>query len=174
MVERSAGRSQSGRVVEHATQLRRRRGLCPTGSCFGPGEKVASGPQRPQADCEVHHSAGVTLPTVRMLDSEGTVSEAPAVNLERVGADGLNSDGEAPNAPSAAVCPICLENFKEYDVVVRWPCAGNHGYHAKCIRTWCRQSSTCPNCREPIPQWQGSSEIVSNLWNSRWLHNPFS
>ncbi|ESO10761.1 hypothetical protein HELRODRAFT_72663 [Helobdella robusta] len=42
-------------------------------------------------------------------------------------------------------CPICLEKFKEENIVMQLHC--QHVFHTNCFQLWLSQSSTCPYCR---------------------------
>ncbi|XP_071691243.1 RING-H2 finger protein ATL70-like [Rutidosis leptorrhynchoides] len=48
-------------------------------------------------------------------------------------------------------CSICLVDYKERDLLRQLPDC-DHLFHVKCVDTWLRLNSTCPNCRtSPIP-----------------------
>ena len=44
-------------------------------------------------------------------------------------------------------CSICLEDVEVYRRK-RLNC--NHVFHYNCIKEWCKNNNTCPNCRENI------------------------
>lgn len=45
-------------------------------------------------------------------------------------------------------CPICLENFEEWDSVLFMSC--RHVFHKNCIVNWMKDHSTCPMCVRKI------------------------
>ena len=49
------------------------------------------------------------------------------------------------------VCPICLDEFEDNDLLVLLPC--NHRYHYECIiRDHIFLVKDCPYCRSPLPE----------------------
>ncbi|KAL2206591.1 hypothetical protein CC79DRAFT_1370005 [Sarocladium strictum] len=70
-------------------------------------------------------------------------SDQALQNLDRreVTSDMLGDDG-------AADCSICLDNYKEGEVVIFLPC--KHWFHDKCVILWLQEHNTCPVCRTPI------------------------
>jgi hypothetical protein len=46
-------------------------------------------------------------------------------------------------------CCICMEDFKEQQVIVETAC--RHVFHKQCCREWLRTARTCPVCRTDIP-----------------------
>eukprot|EP01017_Pseudomicrothorax_dubius_P044216 TRINITY_DN7453_c0_g1_i2.p1 TRINITY_DN7453_c0_g1~~TRINITY_DN7453_c0_g1_i2.p1 ORF type:complete len:175 (-),score=12.08 TRINITY_DN7453_c0_g1_i2:311-835(-) len=42
-------------------------------------------------------------------------------------------------------CTICMNNFKEGEVIRQLPC--KHIFHHCCVKPWFQKKSTCPNCR---------------------------
>ena len=64
-------------------------------------------------------------------------------------------DARAPPAGEARSltdneCPVCLDIIDD-DLVA---CPTGHHFHRECAQRWARhQSSTCPTCRAPVPQW---------------------
>eukprot|EP00762_Andalucia_godoyi_P000127 ANDGO_02349.mRNA.1 E3 ubiquitin-protein ligase SDIR1 len=56
----------------------------------------------------------------------------------------------AQQAPSMAEreCVICLEHFKEGDLVRSLPCM--HQFHKDCVDQWFTQQGRCPTCKLPI------------------------
>ena len=45
-------------------------------------------------------------------------------------------------------CTICLENYKNGDDSIALPCI--HIFHAECIKTWLKNNTTCPICKNEI------------------------
>ncbi|KAI8619116.1 hypothetical protein BC830DRAFT_1105716 [Chytriomyces sp. MP71] len=56
-------------------------------------------------------------------------------------------DGEESIRPQEAPpsCPVCLEDFKELEVLRELPC--QHLFHRRCIDAWLTRSNLCPTCR---------------------------
>ena len=50
--------------------------------------------------------------------------------------------------PDKKKCCICMELFEKNDQIINLPCA--HMFHNNCIRTWCKENSTCPICKNEI------------------------
>nr|CAB3265651.1 RING finger protein 24 [Phallusia mammillata] len=46
-------------------------------------------------------------------------------------------------------CPVCLEDFKNKDVLAI--CACHHVFHKKCLSKWLDLRPTCPMCMSHIP-----------------------
>jgi E3 ubiquitin-protein ligase DOA10 len=46
---------------------------------------------------------------------------------------------------SSKTCPICIEGFKEDELIKQLPC--RHIYHRGCIKQWMKKSTECPLCR---------------------------
>jgi len=42
-------------------------------------------------------------------------------------------------------CVICLEEFKNGDVVITLPCF--HLFHKQCITDWLKRENSCPICK---------------------------
>ena len=61
----------------------------------------------------------------------------------------------AGDAPPAAECSICLETFRDEEVVRRLTCG--HVFHKRCVDQWLTKVAACPLCRvnpisgEPMP-----------------------
>lgn len=52
-------------------------------------------------------------------------------------------------APPNETCPICLDEFSQYETVNELPCG--HFYHISCIRPWLQhRSPCCPLCKEDV------------------------
>ena len=45
-------------------------------------------------------------------------------------------------------CVICMEEFKEDDVILVLPCDVKHYFHKKCTMAWLDRKTECPLCRE--------------------------
>lgn len=43
------------------------------------------------------------------------------------------------------ICVICLENFKEHELISKLEC--NHSYHEHCIKEWIINKLICPYCK---------------------------
>jgi hypothetical protein len=65
----------------------------------------------------------------------------------------LTSNDELPNfQPTVALesifnCPVCLSDNLD-EIIVETVC--KHTFHEKCIKTWARNNSSCPICRENL------------------------
>ena len=46
-------------------------------------------------------------------------------------------------------CPICLLEFKEEDILIRFSCK-QHIFHKKCLCTWLEKSDICPLCKKSL------------------------
>ncbi|XP_076812702.1 RING finger protein 24-like isoform X2 [Clavelina lepadiformis] len=46
-------------------------------------------------------------------------------------------------------CPVCLEDFKNKEVLAICPCC--HVFHKKCLCKWLQHRPTCPMCMSQIP-----------------------
>jgi hypothetical protein len=46
-------------------------------------------------------------------------------------------------------CPICLLEFKEEDILIRFSCK-EHIFHKKCLCTWLEKSDICPLCKKSL------------------------
>ena len=46
-------------------------------------------------------------------------------------------------------CPICLLEFKEEDILIRFSCK-EHIFHKKCLCTWLEKSHICPLCKKSL------------------------
>lgn len=52
-------------------------------------------------------------------------------------------------APPNETCPICLDEFGQYETLNELPCG--HFYHISCIRPWLQhRSPCCPLCKEDV------------------------
>lgn len=47
-------------------------------------------------------------------------------------------------------CHICMEEYKENDILTILPCNEMHHFHKACLEEWIRVSGTCPLCRLDI------------------------
>ena len=47
------------------------------------------------------------------------------------------------------ICPICLLEFKEEDMLIRFSCK-EHIFHKKCLCTWLEKSDICPLCKKSL------------------------
>ena len=54
-------------------------------------------------------------------------------------------------------CCICFNHMRDCDIAVT-NCA--HLFHAACLRTWRRQSSTCPTCRRQTNAFRRSTSRI--------------
>ena len=99
--------------------------------------------------------------------------DASALGVGRDGAAGgaegraEGEDGQgapAGDAPPAAECSICLDTFRNEEVVRRLACG--HVFHKRCVDQWLTKVAACPLCRvnpisgEPMPT-EGSPRLES-------------
>ncbi|MBA0737725.1 hypothetical protein Gogos_011176 [Gossypium gossypioides] len=61
---------------------------------------------------------------------------------------------------TATECPICLGEFLDGEKVRVLPKC-NHGFHVKCIDTWLRSHSSCPNCRHSLLEHKMENKDVT-------------
>jgi len=54
------------------------------------------------------------------------------------------------NKVSITECVICLEEFKENDIIRVGKCHGTHIFHERCITEWLKSKFICPLCKVPI------------------------
>ncbi|KDQ10739.1 hypothetical protein BOTBODRAFT_115481, partial [Botryobasidium botryosum FD-172 SS1] len=60
------------------------------------------------------------------------------------------------NADSEIRCPICLDDYKPLDTVLRIdPCT--HFFHQDCLKQWLGTAATCPVCRGRVQGPKGDS-----------------
>ena len=90
------------------------------------------------------------------LCAEAIISDLPTRRYTRAdqGADqGTDYDGSGACA-AVAVCPICLEEFREDETLRTTPCF--HAYHRQCIDNWILSGQpgahSCPKCHHPLDQ----------------------
>ncbi|CAL1411354.1 unnamed protein product [Linum trigynum] len=57
-----------------------------------------------------------------------------------------------------ATCPICLEHYRDGDVVRRLPDCGQV-FHQSCVDRWFDTHSTCPICRERVVPYVAGGEV---------------
>lgn len=55
-------------------------------------------------------------------------------------------------------CPVCTDKFEVGSEAREMPC--KHLYHTNCIIPWLVQHNSCPVCRHPLPQQQGSEDAA--------------
>jgi hypothetical protein len=59
------------------------------------------------------------------------------------------SSGDSTGVNSSCNCGICLDDYRDGDMVKALPCL--HQYHCSCIDKWLKVASTCPICKQSIP-----------------------
>ena len=47
-----------------------------------------------------------------------------------------------------ADCVICMEQFKDDDIILVLPCDDKHYFHKKCTMQWLERKTECPLCRK--------------------------
>ncbi|CAM9575097.1 unnamed protein product [Choristocarpus tenellus] len=86
----------------------------------------------------------------RLLEQFGTpqmrpappelIASLPESTLTREAVDNISEDSRQ--------CSICLENFRQGDVIRRLPCL--HSFHSHCVSNWLRRSGKCPHCMHQV------------------------
>lgn len=71
-------------------------------------------------------------------NGQGAASPEAIARLETIKCLGVEGD-----------CSVCLESFKVNDVGKRMPC--KHLFHETCLLPWLQQKSSCPVCRNILP-----------------------
>lgn len=87
-----------------------------------------------------------TDPSVNMQDVKITLKEDDFNKLKTVV---LSKDNNEHAHLLNENCNICIENYKEGDVITNLFCG--HVFHSECIKTWlCGEKINCPMCRTDI------------------------
>ncbi|ROW05674.1 hypothetical protein VMCG_05279 [Cytospora schulzeri] len=82
-------------------------------------------------------------------------SEAAIAKLEK-----KQIDKEMMGDNGKAECTICIDEMQLGDEVTVLPC--KHWFHGECVTLWLKEHNTCPVCRAPIEQRDGSSSSNNN------------
>ncbi|KAI8376097.1 uncharacterized protein BYT42DRAFT_605754 [Radiomyces spectabilis] len=70
-----------------------------------------------------------------------------------------NADSAEPSKQEQTTCVVCLEPFKQNEVLRCLPCG--HEYHCECIDTWLiKKSASCPLCLQIIEAQTARPEAV--------------
>ncbi|KAK4126006.1 hypothetical protein N657DRAFT_679019 [Parathielavia appendiculata] len=87
-------------------------------------------------------------------------SQTAIENLEkkRVDAEMLGAEGKAE-------CTICIDGIHKGDEVTVLPC--KHWYHGECVVLWLKEHNTCPICRMPIENREGSGNSSNDTNTNR-------
>ncbi|KAF2540551.1 hypothetical protein F2Q68_00030230 [Brassica cretica] len=59
------------------------------------------------------------------------------------------SDSDSSHASNDPECCICLAKYKDKEEVRKLPCS--HRFHVKCVDQWLRIISSCPLCKQDLP-----------------------
>ncbi|CAH9104189.1 unnamed protein product [Cuscuta europaea] len=59
-------------------------------------------------------------------------------------------NGENKNGEDAEVCSVCLDQYKEGDVITLLKPSCLHRFHKECIVSWLGKNRTCPVCRSRV------------------------
>ena len=54
------------------------------------------------------------------------------------------------NKTKVTECIICLENYKDMDLIYVGKCHVSHIAHEKCMVNWLEVKKTCPICEKPF------------------------
>lgn len=47
-------------------------------------------------------------------------------------------------------CPICLDDYKPNDEIIKLPCDERHFFHSHCIKDWLKNNNNCPMCKKEL------------------------
>lgn len=83
----------------------------------------------------------------RLLEQHDTTS---CVNLPSLGKQ-KDSFSSLRSSPSTDSCPICLEEFRQQDLIRILPC--KHEFHGDCIFPWLLERGKCPVCKYSIAEY---------------------
>ncbi|KAA1108622.1 hypothetical protein PGT21_019488 [Puccinia graminis f. sp. tritici] len=72
-----------------------------------------------------------------------------------------------PKSKEAGGCAICLEEWSQGDVRLRWPSCG-HFFHLSCVKPWRKLHATCPVCRKEDPELVQTSIDEHAYHGSDW------
>ena len=62
----------------------------------------------------------------------------------------LNTMTFADSKRNAESCIICLEKFKQEDIISELTCNAKHIFHASCINQWLGTKLACPLCNQIV------------------------
>ena len=70
----------------------------------------------------------------------------------------MNKEAFNAEIHRADTCIICLEKFKESEIISELPCDSRHIFHYDCLALWLHTKQICPLCKQPVqPQRQRGS-----------------
>lgn len=72
--------------------------------------------------------------------SNSSIDSLPTMKFSTIG----KSDADDEKCS----CVVCMENYATDDEISIMPCS--HKFHRECIKTWLRQSNTCPICKSSL------------------------
>ena len=81
----------------------------------------------------------------------------------------INYNGNPQAKAGRPECAICMERFRERDVVSPMPCHVNHLFHTRCIRPWLLKNKNCPLCKFEL-----HPDALSNVSGSFMLNRSIS
>ena len=79
-------------------------------------------------------------------DSELDILEQNNFNVENIPDITLENVSELNDENK--ICSICLEEYKNNDIIKKLPC--NHNFHSECVKIWLSNKTTCPVCRTDL------------------------
>lgn len=115
-------------------------------------------------------------------DLMGMIMQAMGQDNTRLSEDDISRMPVVPHEGEDQQCAICLNDITNGQEVTKLSC--DHVFHADCVQTWFRRSTSCPVCRtdqsrtsEPVPnrrfrlsnnvcftfQWNGVS--IPTAWS---------
>ncbi|PWN22134.1 hypothetical protein BCV69DRAFT_297435 [Microstroma glucosiphilum] len=90
---------------------------------------------------------------------QGTDDAVIASSSSSSSAAASSSSSPSPSIASESAgpeqCPICLEEYEGHDKMAACWC--EHEFHETCLKTWLRQTKSCPLCRSVEPGSGGSA-----------------
>ena len=77
-------------------------------------------------------------------------TDSSANNIDPIDVTNTNSGINNKDDNNSNMCPICIENFVNNDIIIKLKCG--HNYHKTCITGWITTNANnpCPYCRVPI------------------------
>ncbi len=120
-----------------------------------------------------------SLPEHRADEEDRTAlieAESSETQSERHPKTQQSSDANVPSQEHVPACSICLDDFKDGDIIKSLPSC-NHQFHAECVKNWLATQASCPMCRqrvEPCHQQEredltcvsGLRRVARSIWTA--------
>lgn len=71
-------------------------------------------------------------------------------------------------------CAVCMDRFKETDLISPLPCHVNHLFHTSCIRPWLLQNRNCPLCKREVDPIELTNVSGSFMMNQTITNSTFN